>query len=305
MKKAILGFALIILLGNTTSVSVKAETKCPDKKGYTLSQALKDSKGIETALKRDEVPNYLAGVDTEKTGEKDEAINSATTFMQKLLTALTSVVAAVAIIFVMINAGKLLISFGSSDNLGKAKKGFLGVVLGLLLIIFAYILVKSVIALVYSGADSSEINRDCVEETKKTAPEAAPAAATPDTNPAPVPPAPAAPECLPRPAIPSKCTTGTKSSGQSLTERCKETILLPELSQVCSTLGVDCSNPDDANRSSIKTIQSKVLGFYSKEAKVAGCANADGIYGECTVEAIKHSFDQKCVLSNGSIIDRP
>lgn len=274
------------------------------KPGYSLSNALGDARGGDVS--ESDLPYYLSGAAVRENVDAGTATKQATTFMQKLISALVDIVAAIAVIFVMINGGKLLLSFGSTDDLGKAKKGFIGVLLGLLLIIFAYIIVKSVIGLLYSGADTGENTRQkCTPTTEQPANKPAKvnnnaAEAEPEEAPTAV-----AQQCEPLPvSIPEKCTTGNRTTGQNSTSSCDESVLLPKLTPVCTELNLSCSQPDDTNKSNIKAIQNKVLSFYSAEDNKIGCANVDGIYGQCTVDAIKHAFTKKCVTPNGTIEDR-
>jgi len=82
---------------------------------------------------------------------QDGVIYAVNNLFQGVANGLATVAAAIAVLSIAINAGRLVFSFGESDALQKSKKGLLWSIGGLLVIIFAYILVKSIVALVYSG----------------------------------------------------------------------------------------------------------------------------------------------------------
>ncbi len=79
---------------------------------------------------------------------KQEEKKSLIGLFQKVLFGLTTVAGAIAVILTVINGFRMVYSQGG-DELGKAKEGLIWSALGLLLILFAYIIVKTAISLTY------------------------------------------------------------------------------------------------------------------------------------------------------------
>ena len=100
-------------------------------------------------------PQYLVGTEEEASGDATDVV----LFIQKIANAITGVVATVAVLFIVINGAMMVISAGDSDKISNAKKGLTWGAIGLLLIMFAYIIVRTIIAVSYTGqseAGSSE-----------------------------------------------------------------------------------------------------------------------------------------------------
>lgn len=93
-------------------------------------------------------PKHLVGVNDTPTGDASDA----TRFLQRLAKGLMAIFATVAVFFVVYNALYFVISAGDSDKITKAKKAMTWIALGLLLVIFAYVLVKTIISLPFSGS---------------------------------------------------------------------------------------------------------------------------------------------------------
>ena len=74
-----------------------------------------------------------------------------TRFLQKIMNGLTAIVAAIAIYFIVLNAFMLVTAFGDSDKISKAKSGLTWSGAGFLLIVFSYIIVKTIVFITYSG----------------------------------------------------------------------------------------------------------------------------------------------------------
>lgn len=131
MKKTIILLSFILALG--TSLFVPLDTMAQNGWG------LKDATG--------ERSRYMP----EPAGGGGESVTSNIALLMKSATnALTIVVASIAILFTIIN-GFLMGTSGGGDRLDKAKKGFLWSFGGLMLVIFAYIITKTVISLVYTA----------------------------------------------------------------------------------------------------------------------------------------------------------
>ncbi len=82
---------------------------------------------------------------------QDGVIFAVNNLFQGIANGLALVAGAIAVLSIAINGGRLVFSFGETEALNTAKKQLLWSIGGLIIIIFAYILVKSIMALVYSG----------------------------------------------------------------------------------------------------------------------------------------------------------
>jgi len=235
--------------------------------------------GLKEASGITDVPTGVPGASFSDPNTTPEgAVKTLASLMQRIANGLAAVAAAVAILFVVINGARLTFSFGDSEQLGKAKKGLIWAGAGLVLIIFAYVIAKSVIALTYSGADGSSAIGNAQVNAPATAteePAAEEAVAAADE------------QCKSVPAsLPGSCYNSGDTSviqngrdGVGTGSACDAGIAR-ELNEVCSDLGVACN---------ISSVQSKVLGPYAT-AKDPNCAGVDGRYGQCTVEAIKFAY---------------
>lgn len=85
------------------------------------------------------------------------AVTAFAVLLQRIADGAAALAAAVAILFMVLNGARLTFAFGNTEALGKAKKGLIWASAGLVVIIFAYVITKSVIALTYSGADGSAV----------------------------------------------------------------------------------------------------------------------------------------------------
>ncbi len=94
---------------------------------------------------------YTPGATVGSPGSPQGVVTAVSSLIQKVADGIASVAAVVAVLFIVINGGRMIFSFGEQEALTKAKKGLLWSLAGLVLIIFSYIIVKSIIALTYSG----------------------------------------------------------------------------------------------------------------------------------------------------------
>ena len=85
-----------------------------------------------------------------------------TKFIQKFINGLTGIVAAIAIYFIVLNAFNLVTAFGDSDRISKAKSGLTWSGVGFLLMVFAYVIVKTIMFITFSG----EMAREAEEQKK-------------------------------------------------------------------------------------------------------------------------------------------
>jgi predicted cobalt transporter CbtA len=110
--------------------------------GYSLQNGLED-------LGSPDYPKHL--VDAEETKELAGNASDITRFIQKIANGITTVAASIAVFFIVYNAFGLVKSAGDSDSIGNSKKGLIWSLAGLALIMFAYVLVKTIISIIYSG----------------------------------------------------------------------------------------------------------------------------------------------------------
>ncbi len=130
--------------------------------GFSLDDAL-----IELDIATDR-PQYLAGVEANTQFDSSELQGDAsdlTKFIEKVAKSLTGAAAAIAIIMIVFNSISLVTSAGDSDAISNAKKGLLWAFLGLLLIVFAYVIIKNIIAMTYVGETGEPT---IVEQTEVT-----------------------------------------------------------------------------------------------------------------------------------------
>ncbi|MBT3349362.1 hypothetical protein HN954_02295 [bacterium] len=109
-----------------------------------------------TGLTIEQLPKYLVGVNSYRDknlgGEGKELKGDATdvTFwLQRFIRKFSSIIAALGVLFIIWNAFGLVTAAGSADDISKAKTAITWVIIALVLVIFAYVLVKTVISLVY------------------------------------------------------------------------------------------------------------------------------------------------------------
>ncbi len=148
MKKILFILSLFFLV-----MSISAEAQI-----YDLDTALEN-----LDVKPEQHPENLPGagiiVDGPNTPISDQIKKSGlmgkpyiiTYYIQKIANALTGLVAAIAVLFIIQNSFNLLTSAGGSEMITKAKKGLMWSLIGLVVIIGAYIVVKTAISLPYAG----------------------------------------------------------------------------------------------------------------------------------------------------------
>ena len=112
---------------------------------------------LKDALGKDQEPKYLP-IGTQKTnaqeGDKSIAEDPArpiTRIIQNLINGITGITAAIAIFMIILNAQNIIFAAGDSDAISKGKKGLMWGVIALLLITFAYVIVKTFIQFTYFG----------------------------------------------------------------------------------------------------------------------------------------------------------
>ena len=131
---------------------------------HSLQKALLEL-GIDNTKLEEKLPN-LPGAATkvssnaQRTGESIRSTmlvgdsSDIIYFIKKTIDNFTVFAAGIAILFIVINALRLTISGLDSEQLGKAKKGLTWSAIGLLLVIFSYVVVRTIILLAFSGETS-------------------------------------------------------------------------------------------------------------------------------------------------------
>ncbi|MCF7812524.1 pilin [Candidatus Gracilibacteria bacterium] len=122
--------------------------------GYDLKQSLQWLSGEKTIY-----PKHLAGVETELQGDASDV----TSFLQRFINALAGVATAIAILFLIQNAFTLITAAGG-EAVSNAKKGIMWSLIGLIVIIGSFVVVKTVISLLYSGEVLSEEEKTAIVE---------------------------------------------------------------------------------------------------------------------------------------------
>jgi len=102
-------------------------------------------------------PGGVPGASLSSGGTPQGAVEGFAVLIQRIADGAAALAASVAILFVVINGARLTFAFGNTEAMGKAKKGLIWAAAGLVVIIFAYIITKTVVALVYSGSDGSAV----------------------------------------------------------------------------------------------------------------------------------------------------
>ncbi len=151
MKKLILILGLLLLVGNASAQDEGA--------GYDLIDALMDTTGEPLETINEIAPKHLPGSGNDATRAISKMSKrgggDVTTYIQLIATALTGIAASVAVLFIIQNSFNLLTSAGGSEAVTKSKKGLMWSIIGLVVIMGSYIVVKTIISLTYSGETAS------------------------------------------------------------------------------------------------------------------------------------------------------
>lgn len=223
-------------------------------------------------------PGGVPGSSLNSGGSPQGAVMTFAMLMQRIADGLAAMAAAVAILFVVINGARLTFAFGNTEDLSKARKGLMWAAGGLVLIIFAYIITKSVIALTYSGADgSSPVGTAMIEAPGS--PSLLPVSGAPNPD----------GRCRDLGSIPLPCY-GSNIDWRNETVNVED----PEacnaqsttaLAGVCSDLGVsDCT---------MENLQGAI--DYSLLNVPQVCSTPDGLYGQCTFKALQELYRTQCI----------
>ncbi len=142
MKKFCIGFlSFIFLFGGM----VLAKDVTP----YDLGKAMRDVQQKKFYIQV-ELPQHLPGIDEQSLQGNASDV---TVFLQRFANGIAGIAGSIAVIFIIINAFGMAGSAGNTEAIEKAKKGLIWSIAGLVLIIMAYVIVKTVLSLSYSGQE--------------------------------------------------------------------------------------------------------------------------------------------------------
>jgi len=146
MKKIfIFSFILFFSLSGVVFAEEETGTGFDNDKGYSLGKALTGGNiGLEDV---NDFPEHLPGIFKNSNGD----VTDITNIMQKFGNGLTGVAAALAVLFIILNCFTLITAVGETDKISNAKKGLIWSLVGLVLIVGSYVIVKTMIFLSYAG----------------------------------------------------------------------------------------------------------------------------------------------------------
>ena len=114
--------------------------------GYSLGKAMDDNFAAGGGESRnDYVPDFLPSTDAELDGE----VGDVTSVVQKIINVIIVLVGVGAVIVVIYAGGVLMLSVGNADQITNGKKTLIWAGVGLVVVIFAYVLAKTVISFTY------------------------------------------------------------------------------------------------------------------------------------------------------------
>ena len=138
------------LLLSFTTIAVQAQEP-PERVKYDLNDAVESLQGTDSEgnpIIDIPKPQHLPGVDDESL-EGDAG--DVTVTLQKIANGIAGIASGIAIFMIIFSAFKLVTAVGNSDDITKAKKGLTWSIVGLILIIAAFVIVKTIIYFAYTG----------------------------------------------------------------------------------------------------------------------------------------------------------
>jgi len=282
----------IICLGFSFSGPVSAQSndsgdtnnKC---RAFSLHSALSEAQ--DTPDPR--LPRGLPGATKSKDVDAETAVQGFAGLLQRVINGLTGIAAAIAIFFIVFNAGGFMLAAGDMEKIKKARNGIIWALVGLLLIMFSYVIAKTAISLTYSGSSATEghntFNQDCPPEPGPTP------ASTVASNLAAETPA-ACEANFVENNLPDACYDGaTDGSRQAGGQACNtdEVCVAMNLPAGCDMGAIQTelgAIPKGSGQSGVNIESGNYAGLGSK------CSEADGKYGECTRRALEKYLSNKC-----------
>ncbi len=109
-------------------------------------------------------PEHLVDLDQDFTGTASDI----TRYLQRALNVIMVITGAIAVFLLILSGNGMILSM-AGDELAKKKKAVQWILIGLLLIIFAYVIVKTVLTVLYSAEDcSDDINHKAIEDYQES-----------------------------------------------------------------------------------------------------------------------------------------
>ena len=96
------------------------------------------------------MPKYLVGASCEENSELKGDATDIAMWIQNFGGKITSLVGMIAVVLIVWNSFTLVTAAGDSDKISQGKKGIMWTLLGLAVIMFAYVIVKTVVVLMYT-----------------------------------------------------------------------------------------------------------------------------------------------------------
>ncbi len=114
---------------------------------YELEQNMVEMTGFACS---ETMPKYLVGASCNENKQLKGDASDIALWIQKFGGKITSLIGMIAVVLIVWNAFVLATSAGDTDKVSQGKKGILWTILGLAVTMFAYLIVKTVIVLMYT-----------------------------------------------------------------------------------------------------------------------------------------------------------
>jgi len=149
MKKILFRFyfVLLALLVGGNIVMAQGDEESSEEglpQTYSLNKSLNQ---VLPAGSQNVRPLYLVGVREELKGDVTDVTDS----IQRITNGLTALLATFAVLFMVYHAVASAFSFGQVAPAQRHRQAFLNGAIGLLIVIFAYIIIKTILSLLYAG----------------------------------------------------------------------------------------------------------------------------------------------------------
>jgi len=270
-------FVLAVGLMTVNISHTEAQTKKKCNNAYSLHKALSSAQDTATPY----IPIGLPGATQSKNIQAESAITGFAGLIQRFINGLTGIAAALAIFFIVFNGGGMMLAAGDTEKIKKARQGCIWALIGLLVIMFSYVIAKTAISLTYSGADeisqqqkNNVFDEDCDDGTH-TPP------VTPETQTEEVPESTAC--TVPRP--PTSCFDS--NPGSSVQSRNGEACTQADFDPICLEMGLGAGCP-------VAAIQGELQKGSHYANPDDACSQADNLYGQCTQAALEDYLSKKC-----------
>jgi hypothetical protein len=96
------------------------------------------------------MPKYLVGASCNENKKLKGDASDIATWIQKFGGKITSLMGMIAVVFLVYNAFLITTAAGDADRISQGKRGIMWTILGLMVAMFAYLIVKTVIVFMYT-----------------------------------------------------------------------------------------------------------------------------------------------------------